>query len=201
MNKTENDSTQTHPPPLKYHFFFSPPMILNTPGDVSNDLAFTQSLNKPHFCVYVVCAVKENSYSHFPSPTIGQSELAVVTHFEFELCRLSCVLPPATDLYLLCSVTKTTRIRCIHPSVRALLEHNVHFDRTSLKIIVQVALLPKTNVYMSLFLTAASEGGANVFTVSYFKTSAYLAQSPQLYKQMCICADFDKVFCVGPGKE
>ena len=50
-------------------------------------------------------------------------------------------------------------------------------------------------------LPAASEGGANVFTVSYFKTSAYLAQSPQLYKQMCICADFDKVFCVGPGKD
>uniref|UniRef100_A0A672K3T5 Aspartyl-tRNA synthetase 1 n=1 Tax=Sinocyclocheilus grahami TaxID=75366 RepID=A0A672K3T5_SINGR len=49
-------------------------------------------------------------------------------------------------------------------------------------------------------ISAASEGGANVFTVSYFKTSAYLAQSPQLYKQMCICADFDKVFCVGPGK-
>uniref|UniRef100_A0A8C7D6X5 Aspartate--tRNA ligase, cytoplasmic n=1 Tax=Oncorhynchus kisutch TaxID=8019 RepID=A0A8C7D6X5_ONCKI len=47
-------------------------------------------------------------------------------------------------------------------------------------------------------ISAASEGGANVFTVSYFKTSAYLAQSPQLYKQMCICADFDKVFCVGP---
>ncbi|PWA31456.1 hypothetical protein CCH79_00002942 [Gambusia affinis] len=47
-------------------------------------------------------------------------------------------------------------------------------------------------------ISAASEGGANVFTVSYFKSSAYLAQSPQLYKQMCICADFDKVFCVGP---
>ncbi|KAG7255623.1 hypothetical protein CRUP_014089 [Coryphaenoides rupestris] len=47
-------------------------------------------------------------------------------------------------------------------------------------------------------ISATSEGGANVFTVSYFKTSAYLAQSPQLYKQMCICADFDKVFCVGP---
>lgn len=40
-----------------------------------------------------------------------------------------------------------------------------------------------------------------MFTVSYFKTSAYLAQSPQLYKQMCICADFEKVFCVGPGKK
>ncbi|CAJ0940654.1 unnamed protein product, partial [Ranitomeya imitator] len=49
------------------------------------------------------------------------------------------------------------------------------------------------------FILAASEGGANVFTVSYFKTSAYLAQSPQLYKQMCICADFEKVFCIGPA--
>uniref|UniRef100_A0A7M4EAG9 Aspartate--tRNA ligase, cytoplasmic n=1 Tax=Crocodylus porosus TaxID=8502 RepID=A0A7M4EAG9_CROPO len=47
-------------------------------------------------------------------------------------------------------------------------------------------------------ISAASEGGANVFTVSYFKSSAYLAQSPQLYKQMCICADFEKVFCIGP---
>ena len=47
--------------------------------------------------------------------------------------------------------------------------------------------------------TAASEGGANVFEVSYFKRSAYLAQSPQLYKQMAICGDFDKVYTVGAG--
>jgi aspartyl-tRNA synthetase len=44
---------------------------------------------------------------------------------------------------------------------------------------------------------AASEGGANVFTVSYFKGSAYLAQSPQLYKQMAIAADFEKVYTIG----
>lgn len=31
------------------------------------------------------------------------------------------------------------------------------------------------------------------FQVSYFKGSAYLAQSPQLYKQMAVAADFDKV--------
>uniref|UniRef100_H2YQ13 Aspartate--tRNA ligase, cytoplasmic n=2 Tax=Ciona savignyi TaxID=51511 RepID=H2YQ13_CIOSA len=37
----------------------------------------------------------------------------------------------------------------------------------------------------------------NVFTVSYFKTNAFLAQSPQLYKQMAIAADFEKVFTVG----
>lgn len=33
--------------------------------------------------------------------------------------------------------------------------------------------------------------------MSYFKGSAYLAQSPQLYKQMAIAGDFDKVFTIG----
>uniref|UniRef100_A0A915L369 Aspartyl-tRNA synthetase n=1 Tax=Romanomermis culicivorax TaxID=13658 RepID=A0A915L369_ROMCU len=47
-------------------------------------------------------------------------------------------------------------------------------------------------IHTPKIISAASEGGANVFTVSYFKTSAYLAQSPQLYKQMAICSDFDR---------
>lgn len=52
-------------------------------------------------------------------------------------------------------------------------------------------------IHTPKIISAASEGGANVFTVSYFKDSAYLAQSPQLYKQMAIAADFDKVYTVG----
>ncbi|CAH0546681.1 unnamed protein product [Brassicogethes aeneus] len=52
-------------------------------------------------------------------------------------------------------------------------------------------------IHTPKIIPAASEGGANVFTVSYFKGSAYLAQSPQLYKQMAIAADFEKVFTVG----
>lgn len=48
-------------------------------------------------------------------------------------------------------------------------------------------------------LGSVSEGaGANVFSLSYFKRTAYLAQSPQLYKQMAIAGDFDRVFTVGP---
>lgn len=54
-------------------------------------------------------------------------------------------------------------------------------------------------IHTPKMINAASEGGANVFTVSYFKGSAYLAQSPQLYKQMAISGDFDKVFTVGAG--
>lgn len=54
-------------------------------------------------------------------------------------------------------------------------------------------------IHTPKIISAASEGGANVFTVSYFKGSAYLAQSPQLYKQMAIAADFEKVYTIGAG--
>ncbi|GAB6032101.1 Aspartate--tRNA ligase, cytoplasmic [Chamberlinius hualienensis] len=52
-------------------------------------------------------------------------------------------------------------------------------------------------IHTPKIISAASEGGANVFEVSYFKGSAYLAQSPQLYKQMAIAADFGRVFTIG----
>lgn len=52
-------------------------------------------------------------------------------------------------------------------------------------------------IHTPKIISAASEGGANVFEVSYFKGNAYLAQSPQLYKQMAIAADFDRVFTIG----
>jgi len=40
---------------------------------------------------------------------------------------------------------------------------------------------------------------ANLITY-FFVGSAYLAQSPQLYKQMAIASDFERVFTVGAGK-
>jgi nondiscriminating aspartyl-tRNA synthetase len=43
----------------------------------------------------------------------------------------------------------------------------------------------------------ASEGGANLFSFDYFSKKAYLAQSPQLYKEQLIVA-FDRVFEIGP---
>ncbi|KAM0749398.1 aspartyl-tRNA synthetase [Meredithblackwellia eburnea MCA 4105] len=45
---------------------------------------------------------------------------------------------------------------------------------------------------------AATESGASVFKVSYFKGKAFLAQSPQLAKQMCIAADMEKVYEIAP---
>jgi aspartyl-tRNA synthetase len=53
-------------------------------------------------------------------------------------------------------------------------------------------------IHTPKLISTASEGGANVFGVKYFDKNAFLAQSPQLYKQMAINADFDRVFEVGP---
>ena len=44
----------------------------------------------------------------------------------------------------------------------------------------------------------ATESGASVFQLDYFGRPAFLAQSPQLAKQMAIIADFEKVYEVGP---
>ncbi|ESL10311.1 hypothetical protein TRSC58_01959 [Trypanosoma rangeli SC58] len=53
-------------------------------------------------------------------------------------------------------------------------------------------------IHSPKIISAASEGGANVFKVDYFNRNAYLAQSPQLYKQMALQGDFKRVFEVGP---
>lgn len=55
-----------------------------------------------------------------------------------------------------------------------------------------------TEIHTPKLIAAASEGGSNVFEVTYFDRPAFLAQSPQLYKQMLIAADFERVFEVAP---
>ncbi|KAJ2759549.1 aspartate--tRNA ligase dps1, partial [Coemansia nantahalensis] len=55
-----------------------------------------------------------------------------------------------------------------------------------------------TEIHSPKIISTASEGGSNVFKITYFKRFAYLAQSPQLYKQACIAADFGKVFEIAP---
>jgi aspartyl-tRNA synthetase len=46
---------------------------------------------------------------------------------------------------------------------------------------------------------AASEGGAEVFTLPYFGKKAYLAQSAQFYKQIEIAGGRKKVYSIGPS--
>lgn len=55
-----------------------------------------------------------------------------------------------------------------------------------------------TEIHTPKLIGAASESGSEVFEVDYFGNKAYLAQSPQFYKQMAIAAGYERVFEVAP---
>jgi len=54
-----------------------------------------------------------------------------------------------------------------------------------------------TEIRTPKLVASGTEGGANLFRVDYFETNAYLAQSPQFYKQMMVGV-FERVFEIGP---
>ncbi|MEA3273437.1 MAG: aspartate--tRNA(Asn) ligase [Patescibacteria group bacterium] len=53
-------------------------------------------------------------------------------------------------------------------------------------------------IHSPKLMSAPSESGAELFELPYFNRKAYLAQSPQFYKQMAMAAGLEKVFEVGP---
>jgi len=53
-------------------------------------------------------------------------------------------------------------------------------------------------IHTPKLMGSASESGAELFRVDYFEQAAYLAQSPQFYKQMAMAAGFGRVFEIGP---
>lgn len=53
-------------------------------------------------------------------------------------------------------------------------------------------------IHTPKLIGSASESGSEVFEVKYFNRKAYLAQSPQFYKQMAMASGFERVFEVAP---
>lgn len=53
-------------------------------------------------------------------------------------------------------------------------------------------------IHSPKLISGASEGGTNVFKLKYFGKESCLAQSPQLYKQMCVIGGIDRVFEIAP---
>lgn len=53
-------------------------------------------------------------------------------------------------------------------------------------------------IHSPKLMGSASESGAELFEVKYFEGVAYLAQSPQFYKQMAMAAGMDRIFEIGP---
>ena len=82
-----------------------------------------------------------------------------------------------------------------NPSRRLIFEVQATFERALRDFALAEGC---TELHTPKLMGTASESGAEVFQVKYFDRIAYLAQSPQFYKQMAIAAGIDKVFEVGP---
>jgi aspartyl-tRNA synthetase len=97
-------------------------------------------------------------------------------------------------------VTLNTRLNNRVIDLRGRHNHAIFKIKDGVILLFQEFLRSKgfVGVNSPRLLGASSEGGANVFEVQYFATKAFLAQSPQLYKQMLIAARFEKVMEVGP---
>lgn len=54
-----------------------------------------------------------------------------------------------------------------------------------------------TQVFTPKIVSEGAEGGTELFKLQYFEKNAYLAQSPQFYKQMMVGAGYERVFEIG----
>ncbi len=82
-------------------------------------------------------------------------------------------------------------------------EKNILMFKVQTKLINAMRAFVLANNFVEIhtpkIISAASESGADVFAVKYFEDEAYLAQSPQFYKQMAMCSGFERVFEVAPA--
>ena len=81
-----------------------------------------------------------------------------------------------------------------HPKKRALLRLGATVMRAFREYLTNQGF---TEIQSPKLVASATESGANVFAVDYFGQKAYLAQSPQFYKQIMVGV-FERVFEVGP---
>ena len=81
-------------------------------------------------------------------------------------------------------------------------EYNANIFRIQSKFVEAMREFLYQNDFIEIhtpkLIGTASESGSEVFEVKYFDRLAYLAQSPQFYKQMAMSSGFDRIFEVGP---
>lgn len=104
------------------------------------------------------------------------------------------------DVSSRCFVNRDLRLDNRWIDLRTNFNQNIFRLKSSLEACIRDVLIDNdfVEIHTPKLIPAVSEGGSNVFSVEYFKNKAYLAQSPQLYKQMMINSGFNKVFEFGP---
>lgn len=156
---------------------------------------------RPEYAVVVEGLVKERPTKK--GEIAGTSDDTSTERIEIEVMGLTVVGTPSVDLPVDVSQTE------MHLQLETLLNHRTATLRNpKVQAIFHVydALLESYERHMRSegfieiktpkILSAATEGGANFFKIKYFDRDAYLAQSPQFYKQAGMSA-FERVFEIG----
>jgi len=79
-----------------------------------------------------------------------------------------------------------------HPSVTAIFKVQAAIVEAFREIAKELECM---EIFVPTIVASATEGGADVFMITYYQHKAYLAQSPQLYKQMLVPI-FERVFTI-----
>ena len=120
----------------------------------------------------------------------------------------------APQVEVLAQPTEPTPFDLFRPTINAQLPNILDYAPLTLRHLRRRALFELSSASMEGFrstlrsrdfteiqtpkiVASATEGGANVFSIDYFGRPAYLAQSPQFYKQTMVGV-FERVFEVGP---
>lgn len=124
-----------------------------------------------------------------------------------EVRATACEVVSAADSPLPFEINKKE----LRTGLEALLDHRViglRHPRQHAIFTVQSALVGAfrtylveqgfTQIFTPKIVAMGTEGGSNLFPIQYFDQQAYLAQSPQFYKQMMVGAGYERVFEVGP---
>jgi nondiscriminating aspartyl-tRNA synthetase len=124
--------------------------------------------------------------------------------YELHHCTVEVISPVDTDIPF---ALYKNRVRANTPTFldHAVIGHRAIERRSLLRISSGVMAgfretlrdLDFTEIQTPKLVGAATESGANVFPVEYFGRTAYLAQSPQFYKQIMVGV-FERVYEVGP---
>lgn len=148
-----------------------------------------------------------------PSPV--QSEACTIKNFELQLRRIYCISRAEELPFQLADASRAPGTEGVHVAQDTRLNNRVVDLRTLANqgiLRIQSAVceyfrefLTKrgfTEIHSPKLLAGGSEGGAEVFEVKYFPSynnpKAFLAQSPQLYKQMALMTDLTGVFEIAP---
>jgi len=150
-----------------------------------------------------------------PVASCTQSAVELKVRGVWAISRAAGALP--FELADACRSADEVAAAAAHGELRATVEQNVRLDNRALDLrtpasqaifrvqsavcqLFRATLLATgfQEIHTPKLISGASEGGAAVFSADYMGRPACLAQSPQLYKQMAIVADFERVFEIGP---